>query len=72
MSRKDAFFIVWNPEGQDPRVCHDCFELAANEAHRLALAKPGKNFFVMQAHRRVSTPKPVEIEDFETGLDVPF
>lgn len=68
----DAFYIVWNPEGSNPRFRHDCFEAAANEAHRLALINPGQDFFVMQAHRRVSTPKPVEIEDFDTRLDVPF
>lgn len=70
--RKEAFFIVWNPEGQNPRVCHDRFDLAANEAQRLALANPGHDFFVMQAHRRVSTPRPVEIEDFDTGDGIPF
>ena len=72
MSRKDTFYIIWNPEGMNPRVRHDCWGSAAEEAQRLALANPGKDFFVMQALRRVSTPKPIEIEDFDTELDVPF
>lgn len=70
---KDAFYIVWNPEGGNPRVRHEHFTRASDEAQRLALAHPGKDFFVMQAHRRVSTPKPVEVEDFDTDIDsIPF
>lgn len=73
MPRKpNAFFIIWNPEGMNPRVRHNDFGTAAVEAHRLALANPGKEFFVMQAHRRVTTPTPIITEDFDTDLDVPF
>ncbi|WP_375187719.1 hypothetical protein [Sphingobium yanoikuyae] len=72
MAKKDAFYIVWNPEGQNPRVRHEGWCGAAEEAKRLAIANPGQEFFVMQAHRRVTTPQPVEIEDFYTDLEVPF
>ncbi len=68
----EPFWIVWNPEGPSrPYARHYSFEHAAAEAQRLALAHPGNDFFVMQASRRVSTPK-VEIEDFEIDSDVPF
>jgi hypothetical protein len=73
MAKQDAFFIIWNPDGpRNPTVRHDGFLSAAREAERLAIANPGQNFFVMQAHRRVATSKPVEIEDFYTDLEVPF
>lgn len=73
MSRqRDAFFIVWNPEARNPQFRHESFSLAAREAERLALMSPGQNFYVMQAHRRVSTAKPIEIEDFDTDLEIPF
>lgn len=71
-SRIEAFYIVWNPEGTNPRVRHDCFGRAAEEAKRLAIANAGQEFFVMQAHRRVTIHNPLVIEDFETGLEVPF
>lgn len=72
MSRAEAFYLVWNPEGMNPRVRHDSFGRAAEEAKRLALSNPGKEFFVMQAHRRVTIHNPLVIEDFDTGLEVPF
>lgn len=73
MKRKEAFYIVWNPQGSlPPRATHDTFEKAAAEAQRLALANPGNDFFVMQSHRRVRTVRPVEIEDYHTDLDIPF
>ena len=72
MPRKVAFFIVWNPQGMNPTVRHETWDRAATEAQRLALANPGQEFFVMQAHRRVTTPRPVEIEDFDVDLEIPF
>lgn len=71
-ARQDAFFIVWNPEGRNPQFRHESFSAATREAERLAMQSPGQNFFVMQAHRRVSTAKPIEIEDFDTDLEIPF
>jgi hypothetical protein len=70
--RPEAFFIVWNPEGTNPQFRHESFSMAAREAERLTMMNPGKHFFVMQAHRRVSTAKPIEIEDFDTDLEIPF
>jgi len=69
---KQPFFIVWSPQGATPpRERHDSFFKAQKEAERLAMLKPGCDFFVMQAHCRVATTSPIEIEHFDVD-GVPF
>ena len=69
---KSPFFIIWSPQGHTPpRERHDTFLGAQREAERLALAKPGNDFFVMQAHCRVTATRPVEIEHFDVD-GIPF
>lgn len=40
-------WLVWNPEGQHPRVTHDRMDGAEREASRLARENPGHRFFVL-------------------------
>lgn len=44
-----TFWIVWNPEGRNPKVMHRFHDKAKAEAMRLAIAHPGERFFVMEA-----------------------
>ena len=45
----NAFWIVWNPQGQNPKHRHANPELARKEAERLAFQNPGQEFIVMLA-----------------------
>lgn len=68
---KATFYIVWNPDGPTaPRFRHDTLGAAQREARRLAAAQPGQDFFVMQAHYRV-TLAALDAEYFATD-EVPF
>lgn len=44
-----TFWMVWNPNGSAPTVCHKSEALAQGEANRLARQHPGQNFYVLQA-----------------------
>lgn len=46
---ESAFWIVWNPEGGNPKHRHDARGQALREAERLARANPGQQFYVMRA-----------------------
>lgn len=41
-----AFFIVWNPQGGNPKQRHGSPYLAIEEAKRLARLSPGQKFYV--------------------------
>ena len=47
--RQEAFFLVWNPKGQNPKRRHEHEYQATAEAERLARANPGEEFYVMEA-----------------------
>lgn len=47
---EQKFFIVWNPEGENPKYRHSNFESAREEADRLALSNPDQEFYVLEAH----------------------
>lgn len=43
-----AFWLVWNPERNAPRVKHEHRSLAVAEAERLARMNPGETFIVLE------------------------
>lgn len=49
----EMFWMVWNPEGNMPRVRHETESLALKEASRLALLNRGQQFYVLAATDRV-------------------
>jgi hypothetical protein len=51
-----VFFLVWNPGGDAPRVCHAHESDACAEAQRLAAANPGDCFYVLKAMQRFEKP----------------
>lgn len=72
MPKKTAapFWMVWNPDGRQPRFRHDNQQLAVAEAERLARANPGQEFYVLEpTHRVVSNDIIVEQYDRD---DIPF
>ena len=48
-SEKEAFWIVWNPQGRNPTHRHGSEFSANNEAERLARLNPGQVFIVLRA-----------------------
>lgn len=44
-----VFWVVWNPEGRNPKVRHPTQEMATQEAKRLAAAYPGERFVVLES-----------------------
>lgn len=49
MKTEYKFWVVWQPASGTPTVKHLSKEIAMAEAQRLAIANPGKEFFVMEA-----------------------
>ena len=45
---KNAFWLVWNPEGNLPKAVHDTKQSAYNEAIRLARRNPKARFADMR------------------------
>lgn len=56
--KSEPFRLIWAKGGYNPRVSHKDAEAAHREARRLALAHPGKRFFVLTAEERVWTDPP--------------
>lgn len=52
------FWMIWNPEGYQPRVMHYSRPSADAEAERLAQENPGQQFFVLKAVSGVCTDMP--------------
>lgn len=44
-----AFWMVWSPQGDSPKMRHKTREAADAEAERLARANGGRQFYVLQA-----------------------
>lgn len=70
-SIQDAFWIVWNPDGNNPTFRHCTKASAVAEAERLARMNPGQTFIVLQSveSREVDTMKRVRFSD---DSEVPF
>lgn len=56
----DDFYLVWNPEGANPRFRHSTQTRALIEAKRLAAASPGTEFYVLHALSVSRVKDPVE------------
>lgn len=65
------FYLVWNEDGDAPRVKHDSEAKAEKEASRLASAFPGKSFTVLAPITRI-TNRAVEVERFDPFDSIPF
>lgn len=52
------FWMVWNPQGRNPTHRHQNYNLAKNEAHRLAQANPGYDFIILHSVGGFSMPAP--------------
>ena len=44
----DHFWLVWNEQGDPPKLKHATLENAKREAGRLATLNPGQQFHVLQ------------------------
>ena len=49
MAIHHKFWMVWNPDGRQPRYMHMTRDQAENEAKRLASENPGEKFFVLKS-----------------------
>jgi hypothetical protein len=63
------FFVVWNPNGNNPRFRHASLDGAKAEAKCLAAATPGADFYVLHALSVSRVKDPVETVDL---TDLPF
>ncbi len=54
------FYLVWNPNGTNPRFRHSTRTGALTEAQRLAAAQPGQDFYVLHAVSVSRVKDPVE------------
>lgn len=55
---KATFWMVWSPQGNQPRVKHMTEAAATAEAKRLARVAPGNSFVVLKAERAFRQEKP--------------
>ncbi|MGF6697636.1 hypothetical protein OKW38_002248 [Paraburkholderia sp. MM5496-R1] len=66
----EKFWIVWCPTGaKPPSYRHPSFGAAAMEAERLAMANPGREFFVLGAEMSYSAIAMQRVEYFD---GIPF
>ena len=65
------FWLVWNEDGDAPRVKHMDPDSAEREATRLASLHPGKSFVVLAPIFR-ATKRTVDVERFAPDAYVPF
>lgn len=61
----EAFWLVWNPEGNAPKHRHGSESSATKEAERLATLNPNARFYVLKAlsYREVNNMVRVELDD---------
>jgi len=65
----EIFFLVWEPQNGYTKHRHVSQLSATNEAERLAVENPGKEFFVLKALTQSTTKKPVETIELD---DLPY
>lgn len=68
----NQFWMVWNPNRNQPVYRHDTEASAETEAERLARLNPGEQFFVLEAVglRCVDNMQRVNLRD--AGDGIPF
>jgi hypothetical protein len=74
MMMKEAeppFWLVWNEDGDAPRMKQRTPDAAEAEARRLALLHPGKAFVVLAPTARY-THVALQEERFDANLYIPF
>lgn len=52
------FWMVWSPQGNAPTCKHGNFAGAVEEARRLALKRPGREFYVLHSVKGFIMPAP--------------
>ena len=62
--KRKRFWMVWNPEGSQPRAKHYSRESADREAARLATIHPGQEFYVLKCVGGVMADIP-PVENFK-------
>lgn len=75
MSCQHKFWMVWNPNGRQPRHMHMNRVAADQEAQRLARENPGEQFFVLKSMTGFTAiPQPVETIKIRPALpdEIPF
>lgn len=65
----ESFYLVWNPSGRNPSYEHRTFDLAKNEAERLAFENPGSTFYVLKA-KSVSKRVLVETKNLRDAEEI--
>lgn len=65
------FYMVWNPHGRAPTYRHPTYQVAKEEARRLARENPGNRFIVLGALSFHATRDPVEDHEFIGSLTIP-
>lgn len=66
-----AFWLVWNPRGDQPQRKHDTKASAEKEAERLARANRGERFIVLQSIIELVVDDVRRIEHAENS-ELPF
>lgn len=70
--KKKSFYYVWSPQGTRPRVRHENFWAADNEARRLATTNPGNQFVVLESKVAYCVATPLQVTEFDLNADIPF
>ena len=60
----EKFWMIWTPASRPPVVAHKTLESALQEAERLALCNPGKEYYVLMSSHKVVTTK-VDVVEIE-------
>lgn len=49
MADERTFWLIWNPMKMPPQRRHESYAAALAEAHRLCVADPGHQFYILKA-----------------------
>lgn len=66
-----SFWLVWNPQGSNPRHQHQSEQSAITEAERLARGNPGQTFVVLESICARRTDNLIRI-DLRPDAEIPF
>lgn len=71
MQHREPFWLVWNPQGYNPKHKHNTLDGATREAERLARANPEQTFIVMESVRALVVDN-IQRTDLRPGSELPF